>query len=113
MPNINQQPNMTPDQAAAALSFATMLSEGLMPKQTPMAKEQPQEAPPTPGSEETLDLGEDTTKQENETKMAEIETKMKDMEEMIERMKKEIQDMNKKEPEEPEETKETKDAGTA
>ena len=57
MPNISQQPNTKDaDRSAAALSFATMVSEGLIPKQ-PMQEEQNpmqigeesvQEAPQTP-----------------------------------------------------------------
>ena len=53
--NMQPQSNITPDEAAASLSFATMLSEGLMPKQ---ATQQSAEAPQTPeiGEEETLNL---------------------------------------------------------
>jgi len=53
MPNISQQTNKDADRSAAALSFATMLSEGLMPKVAPEAQpeevqEQPTESPQTP-----------------------------------------------------------------
>ena len=41
----NQQPEMSADRSAAALAFATMLSEQQMPK---VAPEQPQEAPTSP-----------------------------------------------------------------
>ena len=39
------QSTMTGDQSAAALSFATMLSEGLMPKAMPEAPQEPESAP--------------------------------------------------------------------
>mgnify|MGYP001587516920 CR=1 FL=1 len=75
-----QQPNMTPDEAAASLSFATMLSEGLMPK---VAPEQPQEAPQepqtTPGGEETPELELDTT----EEKTPDLEAKFDEFNEEV------------------------------
>ena len=50
-PEQMQQQNMSADKSAAALSFATMLSEQLMPKVQPepeQAEEAPIEAPQTP-----------------------------------------------------------------
>ena len=36
---------MTPDEAAASLSFATRLSEGMMPQESAEAPQEPQDAP--------------------------------------------------------------------
>ena len=51
MPNISQQPNMSADKSAAALSFATMLSEQLMPKVQPEVE--PEQAPESTQTPET------------------------------------------------------------
>ena len=88
------QSQLSPDELAASLGFMTGLGEQLMPKDQLEATEQPQEAPQAPESEETLDLGEDTTKQENEAKITEIETLL---DEKLEAMKNELLEaINKK-----------------
>lgn len=76
-PEQMQPPNQqNPDQSAAALSFATMLSEGLLPKQMPQeGSQEGMEAPPT---------------NQDDTKMAEMDAK-------IESLKKEMQEMVKSE----------------
>ena len=60
--NVNTPVNqgMTADQSAAALSFATMLSEGLLPKA-------PQTPEMAPGGEETLEMEETVTPEESES----------------------------------------------
>ena len=50
-PEETQQPDMTPDESAAALSFATMLAEGQMPKMAP--EESMEEGLDAPVSPET------------------------------------------------------------
>lgn len=54
MQDQTQQPNMSADKSAAALAFATMLSEQQMPQ---VAPEQPQETPQAPqeAAPETLE----------------------------------------------------------
>ena len=90
MNNQNQQPNMNPDETAAALSFATMLSEQLMPKDQPETTEPLLEAPQVaPGSEETLDLEQSATPQENEAKFADLEAQINTLKEEIKVMIKE------------------------
>ncbi|MEK9207497.1 MAG: hypothetical protein AAB922_03385 [Patescibacteria group bacterium] len=87
-----QQPNMTPDEAAASLSFATMLSEGMMPQA-------PQEAPVSsetaPGSEETPEqeelpmeeeMPEEKPEEDTEIRIAKMETMMAEMKGMMEKM---------------------------
>ena len=75
------------DNSKESLGLANFFLERLLPKQAP-------ESPPTPESEETLDLGEDTTKQENEAKITEIETLL---DEKLEAMKNELLEaINKK-----------------
>ena len=108
MNNQNQQPNMNPDETAAALSFATMLSEQLMPKDQPETTEPLLEAPQVaPGSEETLDLEEDTLKEENDTKIADLENQLNDLREEMKEIKEMLSQGEKEE--KAEEAKETKE----
>ena len=96
MPHENnqaQQPNMTPDEAAASLAFATMLSEQMMPKDAPEAPATPETAP---GQEEALNLEEmpveeempeeKPEKEDTETRIAKMETMMAEMKGMMEKM---------------------------
>ena len=88
--NTSQQSNqqMEADNAKESLGLANFFLEQTLPKSAPQTQET------APGSEETLDLGEDTTKQENEAKMAEIETRL---DEKLEAMKNELLEaINKK-----------------
>ena len=77
--NINQQPNISADHSAAALSFATMLSEQLMPKQE-ISEEIPQESAPL--EEETPEESEIEEKPEMEKRVSDMEKKM-DMEDYM------------------------------
>ena len=76
-------PNLDPNKSAAALAFATMLSEQLMPKVAPEKGQEEQkqqdglETPETaPEQEEKPESGVDTMKQEYDTKFNEIEAKL-------------------------------------
>ena len=82
MPNISQQTNKDADRAAASLSFATMLSEGLMPKVQPeeIVEEAPQESLESPQTPETVP-GEEI-KPELEERVGEVEKKL-DMEDYM------------------------------
>ena len=88
---------MSADKSAAALAFATMLSEQLMPKVAPESQpEQPLEAPQTPenapGGEEIPEQGE--TLDLEETEELNVEEYLTDMEvrmdEKLESFKEEI-----------------------
>ena len=102
-----QQPNMTPDEAAASLSFATMLSEGMMPKalspteedgEMPMEIETPteegtEEIPEEKGKNDMMEL--DTMMKEH---MEEMDKKMDEkMDKMVTEMKSMMEKMMKKE----------------
>ena len=73
----NQQPNMNPDELAADLGWATTLMEQMMPKQAPVSPET------DPGSEETLDLEEDTVPEEKEAPEADLDAKLESFKEEI------------------------------
>src|SRR3990167_5243351 len=96
--NMQQQPNTSGDKSAAALAFATMLSEGLMPKVQPEEgqtfdideKTSSEILPETTPTEEISSKDEEMAMNDkNETKMAEMETKMEKMKAEIEAMVKE------------------------
>ena len=78
-PELAQPPqaDMSPDQAAAALSFATMLSDQMIPKNAPGA---PQEATGPAG---------ETPKSDTDTRMEELETRifqeLDDIKELVEK----------------------------
>lgn len=80
----------TPDETAAVLSFATKLSEGLLPK-----AQQPQETGPTSAPQQQNDI------QPTQQPKIDLETNNKEMEKMmdakIEEMKKDIKDTIKEE----------------
>ena len=83
MNNQMQQPNRDADRSAAALSFATMLSEGLMPKVQPEVEETGPEAPQTPETapdEELQPEGKEVP--ELEERVGEVEKKL-DMEDYM------------------------------
>src|SRR3990167_5019663 len=96
MINKNMQPqqlNTSGDKDAAALAFATMLSEKMMPKVQPEEQEfkideevptEPSQTPETGLGEEISPESEITT--DYETKMAEMETKMETMKTEMESM---------------------------
>ena len=111
MPNENmQQPNTQGDKSAAALAFATILSEQLMPKQMPeemsMQSDQnpmqgiPQTLKTAPGEEmpEGAAMAVEEKEPEMETRMNDMEKRMdmsemeKKMDEKMETMKNEILD---------------------
>ena len=72
----HQQPQLNTDELAADLGWATTLLEQALPKSAP---ELPTEPSPTPESEETLDLGEDTHKEEMDAKMDTFKEEVKSM----------------------------------
>lgn len=80
------QEELTPDEAAASLSFATMLSDQTIPRGEPMQEEQApvepsQEPENSPGGEEVVETGEVAEEGNDvETKMAEFESKLQEME---------------------------------
>ena len=83
-----QQPNMTPDEAAASLAFATKLSEGLMPKA-------PQTPATAPGQEEPPEMELDIP-EENEAPEAYLDAKFDALKEEIrELIKKELSTLKK------------------
>lgn len=88
MPPEQMQQNMNGDQSAAALSFATMLQEQMMPNvEQPMeATEAPVDAETAPEQpEETQDMG---------SKMADME---KSMSEKLDQIRKELKEDNQRE----------------
>ena len=83
---------MTPDQAAAALSFATMLSEGLIPKAQPEALPEPsQTLQDAPGQEQTPELEVALP----DTKIADLEAKFENLEKDIEQIKQALENKPK------------------
>ena len=99
MPNENlqpPQPNMNPDEAAASLAFATMLSEQMMPKSPQEPSQTLQNAP---GQEETLDLEETPAQPNNEAMMPEKGKMPKEhtanMQEMMIEVKNELSEIKK------------------
>ena len=84
MPHENnqaQQPNMTPDEAAASLSFATMLSEQMMPKS-------PQTPETAPGSEKAPETDIEPEKEED-TATGDLEAKLDEFKEEVKTLIKE------------------------
>lgn len=104
-----QQPNNSGEKSAAALSFATMLSEQLLKQQNPPQTEErpldldteespgaPQTSETAPGEEMAPEGEEMAMNPEYDAKMAEMETKMTDMQTMVETMKKELEELKPK-----------------
>mgnify|MGYP001569183360 CR=1 FL=1 len=94
MPNNNIKPEttqspaneMTADRAMAALSFATMLSEGLMPKAPPeQATEPSQTLESAPGQEQTSEPTEPTP-DDKDAKIADLEAKFEILERDVKNM---------------------------
>lgn len=73
---INPQSNqeMTPDEAAAALAFATKLSEGLLPQAQPESPQGQETGSPQAQTPESGKMA-----QEMETKMEELKKEVKEM----------------------------------
>ena len=73
---VNNKPEMTADETAAALSFATMISEQMIPKDI---QETPQEAQNAPGQEELSQPDQNAVQDETNAKMVDLEAKFKDI----------------------------------
>lgn len=96
--NVNPQEEMSPDESAAMLAFATNLSQQMMPK----AQEKPKTAPKTTKEKKSV---QDTTKEENalRSEVKGIKKEIEEIKEMlqtdekseIEAMKNQIQDILK------------------
>ena len=86
--NISQQQNTSGDKSAAALSFATMLSEQLMPKVAPEAPQEPQNAPGSEEAPESKETPQETPPDQNEAKFTDLEAKMDKMKVEMESMMK-------------------------
>lgn len=89
------QPNLTPDEAAAALAFATELSEGLMP-QNPMGSEMPQGEGNTKKPSNTSDTEETMQEEPDNEQLEEIKEEIASLREEIQQALKED---DKEEPE--------------
>ena len=95
-PNVN--PQMTPDEAAASLAFATQLSQGLMPQNTP--EEGDMGAETAPEQENPEEMENDPTEEMN-TKFEDFKKEVaKTIKDEIGGLKKEIQDALKEDEEE-------------
>lgn len=84
------KPGMSADQSAAALSFATMLSEQMMPQAPVEEAGVPTEAPVSPESApqeaQPAQEAQPTATDPNEAKIAELESKMETMRAEMEAM---------------------------
>lgn len=76
---------MTPDEAAAALSFATHLSEGLMPKGQPEEVPlDPSQSPEmAPGQEQAQNPEEDAFKKEVGAALADLDARLTELSDRI------------------------------
>mgnify|MGYP001594665105 CR=1 FL=1 len=79
-PEEMQQSNMTPDESAAALAFATKLSEGMMPQA-------PQEPDLPLGEEIMTEEGVDTLVEEEGSPVADLDAKFDTLSEDIKEIK--------------------------
>ena len=80
---MEQDNELTSDEAAAALAFAIELNEGLLPQAQP---ESPQTQETGATSEETLQPEVDTTKEDNEARFKDLESKIESFKEEVKEM---------------------------
>lgn len=89
-----QKQNMSSDEIAASLAFATKLSEGLMPK----AQDASQSPQDQPGSTQTPQETQPSTPDQNDPKFTELEAQLKFLKTDIEVIKQAVTNKAKQEP---------------